>query len=149
MVNNMNRVKYNIRLNVKTLKSIFEYFNMNEKNTIIKLVTKNESIKNDIKEYIFDIKDNNIYLKNIKFEKLYYYLSKNLVFNIYYYKGNEKDYEVLVHTRMDSVNVVEYNDKYDHKKTKEFLKQYRTINIEYIIVFILLVIGVIIRLVRG
>ena len=149
----MNRVKYNIRLNVKTLKSIFEYFNMNEKNTIIKLVTKNESIKNDIKEYIFDIKDNNIYLKNIKFEKLYYYLSKNLVFNIYYYKNsnikNIENYEVCVHTRMDKVYEIFFNDKYDLKETKEFLKKYRIIDIEYIVLFLLVLIGILIRIFNG
>ena len=145
----MNKIKYNIRLNVKTLKSIFEYFNMNEKNTIIKLVTNNKNIIEEAKEYIYDIKDNNVYLKNIKFEKLYYYLSKNLVFNVYYYKGNEEEYEALVYTRMDKVQLIEFNDKYDLDKTKEFLKKYRVINIEYIILFLLLLVGIIIRLVRG
>lgn len=149
MVNSMNKIKYNIRLNVKTLKSIFEYFNMNEKNTIIKLVTNNKNIIEEAKEYIYDIKDNNVYLKNIKFEKLYYYLSKNLVFNVYYYKGNEEEYEALVYTRMDKVQLIEFNDKYDLDKTKEFLKKYRVINIEYIILFLLLLVGIIIRLVRG
>ena len=145
----MNKIKYNIRLNVKTLKSIFEYFKMNEKNTIIKLVTNNKDFISDAKEYIFDIKDNNVYLKNIKFEKLYYFLSKNLVFNVYYYKGSEESYEVCVHTRMDKINSVEFNDKFDLKETKMFLKKYRVINIEFIILFLLLLIGIIIRLVRG
>ena len=145
----MNKIKYNIRLNVKTLKSIFEYFNMNEKNTIIKLVTKNKKIIEEAKEYVFDVNGDNIYLKNIKFEKLYYFMSKNLIFNIYYYKGKEEDYDVCVHTRMDKIHYVEFNDKFDINKTKEFLKKYRVINIEYIILALLLIIGIIIKIFRG
>ena len=145
----MNKIKYNIRLNVKTLKSIFEYFDMNEKNTIIRLFTSNNELKEELKEYICDLKDNSIFLKNIKFEKLYYYLSKNIVFNICYYKGKIDNYEVCVQTKMDRVNNIEFNDKYDLNKTKKFLKQYRVINIEYIVLFILLIIGIIFRIVRG
>lgn len=145
----MNSIKYNIRLNVKTLKSIFEYFKMNEKNTIIRLVTNNKKIIEEAKEYIFDIKDDNVYLKNLKFEKLYYYLSKNLVFNVYYYKGNQKEYEVCIHTRMDKIQRVEFNSKYDLNTTKEFLKKYRVINIEYIILILLIIVGIIIRVIKG
>ena len=145
----MNKIKYNIRLNVKTLKSIFEYFNMNEKNTIIKLVTKNKKIIEEAKEYIYDVNGDNIYLKNIKFKKLYNFISKNLIFNIYYYKGKEKDYDVCVHTRMDKIQYVEFNDKFDINKTKEFLKKYKVINIEYIILALLLIIGIIIKIFRG
>ena len=85
----------------------------------------------------------------MKFEKLYYYLSKNIVFNICYYKGKIDNYEVCVQTKMDRVNNIEFNDKYDLNKTKKFLKQYRVINIEYIVLFILLIIGIIFRIVRG
>ena len=145
----MNKIKYNIRLNVKTLKSIFEYFNMNEKNTIIKLVTKNKKIIEEAKEYIYDVNGDNIYLKNIKLKKLYYFMSKNLIFNIYYYKGKEKDYDVCVHTRMDEIQYVEFNDKFDINKTKEFLKKYKVINIEYIILALLLIINIIIKIFRG
>ena len=149
MVKRMNRIKYNIRLNVKTLKKIFEYFDMNEKNTIIRLFSNNKNLQEDVKEYIFDIKDNSIFLKNLKFEKLYYYLSKNLVFNICYYKGKIDDYEVCVQTKMDRINRIEFNDKYDLNETKKFLKEYRVINIEYIVLAILLIIGIIIRILRG
>ena len=145
----MNKIKYNIRLNVKTLKSIFEYFKMNEKNSTVKLVTSNKRILEEAKEYIYDVKGNNIYLKNIKFEKLYYFLSRNTIFNIYYYKGKEDNYEVCVHTRMDRIQFAIFNDKFDLDKTKEFLKQYRVINIEYIILALLLIIGIIVRIVKG
>ena len=87
----MNKVslKYNIRLNVKTLKHIFTYFDMNEKNSIVELVTSNKNVFENIGEYkdnVIKIDDKSIYLKNIKFEKLYFFFTKNLVFNVYYYK---------------------------------------------------------------
>ena len=149
----MNKIKYNIRLNVKTLKSIFEYFKMNEKNTIIKLVTNNKELTKELKDFIILEEDNNLYLSNIKFEKLYYYLSKNVVFNIYYYKNsnikNIENYEVCVHTRMDKVYEIFFNDKYDLKETKEFLKKYRIIDIEYIVLFLLVLIGILIRIFNG
>jgi len=145
----MKNFKYNIKLNIKTLKSIFEYFKMNEKNTIVKLVTKNKNIIEDAKEYIYNVKEDNIYLKNIKFEKLYYYLSKNLVFNIYYYKGTEENYDVCIHTRMDKIYKISISNKYDLNKTKEFLKQYKTIDIEYIVLFVLIIIGIIIKILNG
>ena len=145
----MNKIHYGINLNVKTLKSIFSYFNMNEKNSTIKLITNNKDIIEEAKDYIYDIKGNEVYLKNIKFEKLYYFLSKNLVFNIYYYKGNEEEYDVLIHTKMDKIYDIYFSNKYDLKKTREFLKQYRRINIEYIILFLLVLIGIIIRILKG
>ena len=105
----MNKIKYNIRLNVKTLKNIFEYFKMNEKNSTIKLVTTNKRILDEAKDYVYDVKECNIYLKNIKFEKIYYFLSKNLIFNIYYYKGNEEKHDVCIHTRMDKINCIYFD----------------------------------------
>ena len=44
-------VRYNIRLNVKTLKSIFEFFSMNKDNTIIELMTTNDKTREALKEY--------------------------------------------------------------------------------------------------
>ena len=50
---------------------------------------------------------------------------------------------------MDAVKEVCFDtDKYDYDKTKEFLKKYRTINIEYIILFLLLVVALIVKLLR-
>ena len=145
----MHKIKYNIRLNVKTLKSVFDYFKMNDKNSTIKLVTSNKRILEEASDYIYDVKGNSIYLKNIKFEKLYYLLSKNVIFNIYYYKGKEDNYEVCVHTRMDRIQYIEFNDKYDYEMAKTFLKQYKIINIEYIVLALLLIIGLIIRVLKG
>ena len=143
----MKRVNYNIKLNVNNLKNIFRYFDMNEKNTIIKLDTKNESIRKEIKEYILKDEKDYLILHDIKFEKLYYYLSRNIVFNIYYYKNMKDDnYEVCIHTRMDKIHDISFNDKYDLDKTKEFFKKYRSINIEYIILFLIILIGILIRI---
>lgn len=157
----MNKVslKYNIRLNVKTLKHIFTYFDMNEKNSIVELVTSNKNVFENIGEYkdnVIKIDDKSIYLKNIKFEKLYFFFTKNLVFNVYYYKTKNIDdvnktlkdnkCEVSIHTRMDKIYEICFDkNKYDEIKTKNEFKKYRSINIEFIILFILLIIGIIIR----
>ena len=158
-------VHYNIRLNIKTLKEIFNYFSMNKDNTIIELVTNNKSTREALYEYknnILEMTKTSVYLKNFKFEQLYYFLSKHIVFNIIYYKTKEKDVnklshkfkenesDVCVNLKMDAINQICFDtDKFDEEKTKAFLKKYRTINIEYIILFILLVIGLIVRAVRG
>ena len=151
-------LKYNINLDIKTLKYIFTYFDMNEKNTIIKLVSSNKNVFNNLSEFkdnIIKIDNKSIYLKNIKFEKLYYFFSKYIVFNVYYYKVKNIDdiidnkYEVSVYTRMDKIHEICFdNKKYDVSKVKNEFKKYRRINIEYIILFILLIIGIIIRLLR-
>ena len=157
-------VRYNIRLKVKTLKSIFEYFGMNKDNTIIELMTTNDKTREALKEYknnILKETKTSVYLKNMKFEQLYYFLSKYLVFNINYYKTKETDVKKLTHKlkdnpsevsvslKMDAVKEVCFDtDKYDYDKTKEFLKKYRTINIEYIILFLLLVVALIVKLLR-
>ena len=155
----MNRVvKYNIKLSIQTLKSFFSYFDMNEKNTIIKLATRNDKVMDTLSDYKDNIicdKDENgikcIYLKNLSFSKLYYYLSKVTIFNIYYYKVEKKysvdtineDYEVMVHVSLDKIKEISFNDnKYDYEITKKELKKYRSINIELIII---LIIGLIIR----
>ena len=150
----MNKIKYNIKLNVKTLKDIFNYFNMSSTNSIVKLVSNNKNLIEDVKEYTVRIKDNNIYLKNIKFEKLYYFLSRNIVLNVYYYKAKSikeienNNYEVCIHTRMDRVYNILFNDKYNILETRNFLKKYRSIHIEYIVLFLLLIVGLLIRLLR-
>jgi hypothetical protein len=157
-------IRYNIRLNVKTLKSIFEYFGMNKDNTIIELITTNEKTREALKEYKSNIlkeTKTSVYLKNMKFEQLYYFLNKYLVFNINYFKTKETDVKKLTHKfknnpsevcvglKMDAVHQICFDtNKYDYDKTKEFLKKYRTINIEYIILFILLIVGILIRLLR-
>ena len=157
-------IRYNIRLNVKTLKSIFGYFNMDKSNTIIELMTTNDKTREALKEYknnILEETKTSVYLKNMKFEHLYYFLSKYLVFNINYYKTKETDVKKLTHKlkdnpsevsvslKMDAVKEVCFDtDKYDCDKTKEFLKKYRTINIEYIILFLLLVVALIVKLLR-
>ena len=41
----MNNICYNIRLNINTLKTLFEYFKMDENNTIIELNTKREKVR--------------------------------------------------------------------------------------------------------
>ena len=47
----MNNIRYNIRLNINTLKTLFEYFKMDENNTIIELNTKREKVRENIQEY--------------------------------------------------------------------------------------------------
>ncbi len=153
----MNRsIKYNIDLNVKVLKDIFSYFNMNEKNTIIKLVTKNKKVLESINEYkdnIIEINDEAIYLKNMNFAKLFFFLSKNTVYNIFYFKVKSKDInkintdnvEVYIHTRLDKIYEVYFNEKYNYDKAKEFLKKYHKIRIDIIIIILLIIIGLLIR----
>ena len=158
-------IRYNIRLNVKTLKNIFGYFNMDKSNTIIELMTTNEktreALNKDYKKNILKETKKSVYLKNMQFEQLYYFLSKYLVFNINYYKTKEIDVkkltyklkenpsDVVVCLKMDAVNQICFDtDKFDYGKTKEFLKKYKTINIEYIILFMLLIVGLIIKLLR-
>ena len=147
----MNTIKYNIRLNIKTLKTIFEYFNMDEKNTIIELNTKREKVRENIQEYksnILSINDESIYLKNLAFGKLYYFLSKNFISHVIFYKEknikNINDSEVKISIRNDKIYSISFNDKYDYEKTKELLKRYRTIDIEYIVLFLLLIGGLIV-----
>lgn len=166
----MNRVlKYNIRLSIKVLKELFNYFDMNESNTIIELVTRNEKVIKEIDEYkdnIICIKDNknykSIFLKNMNFSKLFYFLSKNTVYNIYYYKVGKKydinkishklkdnNIEASIYTRIDTIYEICFNDeKFDLNKTKETFKVYKSINIEYIVLFIMLIIGLIILIKR-
>ena len=153
----MNRsIKYNIDLNVKVLKDIFSYFNMNEKNTIIKLVTKNKKVLESINEYkdnIIEINDEAIYLKNMNFAKLFFFLSKNTVYNIFYFKVKSKDInkintdnvEVYIHTRLDKIYEVYFNEKYNYDKVKEFLKKYHKIRVDIIIIILLIIIGLLIR----
>ena len=151
----MNRVHYNIRLNIKTLKTIFEYFKMNEKNTIICLNTKSDKIRKNIEEYKNNIElvnDKSIYLKNMVFGKLFYFLSKNFVSHVVFYKEkniNELDNsEVKIEVFNDKIKNVYFNSKYDFKDAQEFLKKYRTIDIEYIVLFLLLIGGIIVWFLR-
>ncbi len=163
---NNESIKYNIRLNVKTLKTIFSLFDMNEKNSIIELVTSNDNTVKNIDEYKSNVikivkneKNTSIYLKNIKFEKIYYFLSKNLVFNVYYYKAKNIDNlshtlknntcDVSIHTRMDKIYEIVFDkNKYDCDRIRKELKKFRTINIELIVLIILIIIGIILRFVR-
>ena len=144
---------------------------MDEKNTLFELVTRNDklidelsSIKNNIVKIKEVKKTKHIYIKNMKFEKLVYFFSKHVAFNIYCYKKytnidklshkfsdniESNNSEVCIHIKMDTVsNIAFNNEKYDSAKAKEFLRPYRTINIEYIVLFLLLVIGILIRVLR-
>jgi len=152
----MSKIKYNINLNVKVLKDIFSYFDMNENNTIIRLVSKNQKVienLNEYKENIIDITNDSVYLKNMNFAKLFYILSKSVVLNIYYYKLKNKNFkkinndnvEVFIHTRMDKIHEIYFNEKYDFENTKLFLKKYRKFRIDYIIIALLILFGLLIR----
>ena len=88
---------------------------------------------------------------------MYYFFTKNIVFNVYYYKTKNVDHvgsnlkenkcEVSIYTRMDRIHEICFDSKvYDEAKIKDEFKKYRNINIEYIILFILLIIGIIIRI---
>ena len=151
----MNSIHYNIKLNIKTLKTIFEYFNLNENNTIIELNTKREKVRENIQEYknnILLINDKSIYLNKLKFGKLYYFLSKNFIANINFYKTKSIDKldksEVKIELRNDKIGKIYFSDKYNINKTKKLLKQYRSIDIEYIVLFILLIGGIIVYLLK-
>ena len=81
----MNSIHYNIRLNIKTLKDIFEYFKMDEKNTIIELNTKREKVRDNLEEYkdkILLINDKSIYLSGLPFGKLYQRILYHMLFFI-------------------------------------------------------------------
>ncbi len=147
----MNNIKYNIRLNINTLKTLFDYFKMDENNTIIELNTKREKARENIQEYkdnILLINDESIYLKKLPFGKLYYFLSKNFISHVIFYKEknikNIDKSEVVIDIRNDKIHNVSFNDKYDYNKTKELLKKYRSIDIEYIVLFLLLLGGIIV-----
>ena len=164
-------IRYNIRLNIRTIQNIFKYFHMDEKNTLFELVTQNDKLideLNSIKSNIVKVKENkkskSIYIKNIKFEKLVYFFSKHVAFNIYCYKKytnidmlshklsnniESNNSEVCIHIKMDTISdIVFNNEKYDVMKARQFLRPYRTINVEYIVLFILLIIGILIRVLR-
>lgn len=147
----MNNIRYNIRLNINTLKTLFEYFKMDENNTIIELNTKREKVRENIQEYkdnILLVNDESIFLKKLPFGKLYYFLSKNFIAHVVFYKEknikNIDKSEVKIDIRNDKIHGVSFNDKYDYKETKALLKKYRTIDIEYIVLFLLLVGGIIV-----
>ena len=147
----MNSIKYNIRLNINTLKTLFEYFKMDEKNTIIELNTKRQKVReniNDYKDNVLLVNDESIYLNKLPFGKLYYFLSKNFISHVIFYKEknikNIKNSEVIIDIRSDKIYSVSFSDKYDYKETKELLKKYRTIDIEYIVLFLLLIGGIIV-----
>ena len=147
----MNSIRYNIRLNIKTLKTIFEYFEMNENNTIIELNTPREKVREAIGEYkdnVVLINDKSIYLKNFTFGKLYYFLSKHFIAHVIYYKANSVDKidnsEVIIDIKSDKISKISFTDKYDKNKTKELLKPYKTIDIEYVVLFLLLIGGLIV-----
>ncbi len=147
----MNNIKYNIRLNINTLKTLFDYFKMDENNTIIELNTKREKARENIQEYkdnILLINDESIYLKKLPFGKLYYFLSKNFISHVIFYKEknikNIDKSEVVIDIRNDKIHNVSFNDKYDYSKTKKLLKKYRSIDIEYIVLFLLLLGGIIV-----
>ena len=151
----MNSVSYNIRLNINTLKTIFKYFDINEDNTIICLNTKSEKVRENINEYkdkIISITDESIYLKKLTFGKLYYFLSKNFVPHLYFYKTKSldkiEDSGVIIEIKSAKIHKVSFNDKYNLKEVKELLKKYRSIDIEYIILFLLLIGGIVIHLFR-
>ena len=152
----MNSIKYNIRLNINTLKTLFNYFKMDENNTIIELNTKREKARENIQEYkdnILLINDESIFLKKLAFGKLYYFLSKNFISHVVSYKEknikNINNSEVIIDIRNDKIHSVSFSDKYDYKETKELLKKYRTIDIEYIILFLLLIGGIIVFFLRN
>ncbi len=143
----MNSIKYNIKLNIKVLKSIFDYFNMNENNTIIELHTNREKARENINEYkdkVILVTNESIYLKKLPFGKLYYFLSKNFIPHVIFYKANNinkiNDCEVKIEINSFKIGKISFSDKYNINKTKEFLKKYRTINIE-LIILILIVLG--------
>jgi hypothetical protein len=128
---------------------------MNEKNTIICLDTKSKRVRENIKEYKDNIvicDDKKIYLKNMVFGKLYYFLSKNFVSHVLFYKTNSIDKidksEVKIELRRDKIYNVSFNSKYDYIKTKELLKKYKVIDIEYIVLFLLLIGGIIVYFLR-
>ena len=163
-MNNCN-LKYNIRLNIKTLKDILAYFDMSDKNTLIELVTYKKINKelDKYKEHIAYQEKDRIIFKNLKFEQLTYIMSKDPIFNIYFYKVGKKydvknlthklihnENDASIHIRMDQIYEVCFNkDKFNEEKTKTYLKKYRKfINPEYIILFILLLIGIIINLIK-
>ena len=142
---------------------------MDEKNTLFEIVTSNDKLVEELKSVsVVKIKENkrskSLYIKNVKFEKLVYFFSKHVAFNIYCYKRytnidklshkfseniESSNSDVCIHIKMDTIDKISFNnEKYDSKKAKLFLKPYRSINIEYIVLFILLVIGILIRLLR-
>ena len=158
-------LKYNIGINIRLLKQFLAYFDMNEKNTLIELVTYkkvNKELENFNDKVVFKDKDRIIF-KNMKFEQLTYIMSKNPVFNIYFYKVS-KNYKVeqlnhklinnnidsSIHVKLDKIYEICFNkEKYDETKTKEYFKKYRKfISPEYIVLLILLVIGIIITIIR-
>ena len=79
---------------------------------------------------------------------MYYFLSKNFIAHVVFYKEknikNIDKSEVKIDIRNDKIHSVSFNDKYDYKETKALLKKYRTIDIEYIVLFLLLVGGIIV-----
>ena len=151
----MNSIRYNISLNIKTLKDIFEYFKMDDKNTIIELNTKREKVRENIEEFkdkVLLINDKSIYLKGLQFGKLYYFLSKNFVPHVIFYKAKNIDSldnsEVRVELSGTKIKKISFNDKYNINKTKDFLKKYKSINIEYIVLLLLILGGIIVFILR-
>ena len=151
----MNSINYNIRLNIKTLKDIFEYFKMDEKNTIIELNTKREKVRDNLEEYkdkILLINDKSIYLSGLPFGKLFYFLSKNFIPHVIFYKTKSiekiKDSEVKIELDSTKIGKISFNEKYDINKTKDFLKKYKSINIEYIVLLLMLLGGIIVFILR-
>lgn len=151
----MNKISYNIKLNINTLKTLFEYFNMDENNTIIELNTKRELARKNLQEHKKNIiltNTESVFLNKLAFGKLYYFLSKNFISHVIFYKEknikNIKNSEVIIDIRNDKIHNITFNDKYDYNKTKELLKKYRTIDIEYIVLFLLLIGGIIVFLLK-
>lgn len=133
-------IKCDIEISKEVFKEVLDYFDINEKNTIIKFITlssKLDELKEECKDHIIDVKPEGsikaLYVKNMNYEELSEVMATLLPFTITLYKTGKKydldnlKYDVCINSGLDKIDEITINtDKYDSDEVDNFIKEHQT-----------------------
>ena len=133
-------IKCEIGVKSEVLKEVLDYFDINEKNTVIRFITlssKVDELKEVCKDHVITVKDEKpagkgVYVNNMTFEELLEVMGTLLPFTITFYKTGKKydidnlQYDACINYGLDKIDEITINtDKYNSDEVDKFINDHQ------------------------